>query len=174
MIRLERQKFPFTIENILSKYPNSTGDRRSCGTSGAGLREGAVSPGGGHTEAAHRGCSCCCYCSHCGDIFQTEFIHEGKTDPPLHSPLLIKQPMTPVTSCSLAENQTSCLQPVSTGGPRQQLSQTQPAGWGTLTKRGRSRRPGRCRGGPGGTGPSSPRSSWMHWRSCSCRTSIQT
>lgn len=71
---MERQKFPFTIENILSKYPNSTGDRR-CGTSG--LKE--KSPAGGQTEAAHHACLCCCYCSHCGDIYQADFIHEGKT-----------------------------------------------------------------------------------------------
>ncbi|KAM9338371.1 homeobox protein goosecoid-2 [Symphorus nematophorus] len=77
LIGIGRQKFPFTIENILSKYPNSTGDRRSCGTSGAGLKERTVSPAGGQTETVHRACLCCCYCSHCGDIFHTEFIHEA-------------------------------------------------------------------------------------------------
>uniref|UniRef100_A0A4W6CPU2 Goosecoid homeobox 2 n=1 Tax=Lates calcarifer TaxID=8187 RepID=A0A4W6CPU2_LATCA len=50
---MERQKFPFTIENILSKYPNSNGDRRTCGTSGAGLKEKAVSPVGDQTETVH-------------------------------------------------------------------------------------------------------------------------
>ncbi|XP_044031013.1 homeobox protein goosecoid-2-like isoform X1 [Siniperca chuatsi] len=74
LIGMERQKFPFTIENILSKYPNSNEDRRPCGTSG--LKEKAVSPVGGQTETVHRACLCCCYCSHCGDIFQTDFIHE--------------------------------------------------------------------------------------------------
>lgn len=81
LIGMERQKFPFTIENILSKYPDSNGDRRSCGTSGAGLKERPVSPAGVQAETVHRACLCCCYCSHCGDIFQTDFIHEGKTKP---------------------------------------------------------------------------------------------
>lgn len=81
LIGMERQKFPFTIENILSKYPDSNGDRRSCGTSGAGLKERPASPVGVQAEAVHRACLCCCYCSHCGDIFQTDFIHEGKTKP---------------------------------------------------------------------------------------------
>lgn len=78
---MERQKFPFTIENILSKYPNGDGDRRPCGTSGSGLKERPVSPVGVHAETVHRACLCCCYCSHCGDVFQAEFIHEGKTKP---------------------------------------------------------------------------------------------
>ncbi|XP_029300533.1 homeobox protein goosecoid-2 isoform X2 [Cottoperca gobio] len=76
-IRMERHKLPFTIDNILSKYPNSNVDRRSCGTSGAGLKEKAVCPAGGQTEAVHHACLCCCYCSHCGDIYQTDFIHEA-------------------------------------------------------------------------------------------------
>ncbi|XP_038589914.1 homeobox protein goosecoid-2 [Micropterus salmoides] len=75
LIRMERQKFPFTIENILSKYPNSNEDRWSCGTSG--LKEKAVSPVGGQTATVHHACLCCCYCSHCGDIFQADFIHEA-------------------------------------------------------------------------------------------------
>ncbi|XP_071321513.1 homeobox protein goosecoid-2 [Trachinotus anak] len=75
LIRMERQKFPFTIENILSKYPNSNGDRRTCGTSGAGLQE--KSPVGDQTETVHHACVCCCYCSHCGDIFRADFIHEA-------------------------------------------------------------------------------------------------
>lgn len=79
LIRMERQKFPFTIENILSKYPDGNGDGRSCGTSGAGLKEKRVSPVGGQTETVHCARLCCCYCSHCGDVLQTDFIHEGKT-----------------------------------------------------------------------------------------------
>lgn len=74
---MDRQKFPFTIENILSKYPNSNGDRRSCGASG--LKDRVVSPVGGQAETVHHTCLCCCYCSHCGDVYQTDFIHEGKT-----------------------------------------------------------------------------------------------
>lgn len=95
LFRMERQKFPFTIENILSKYPNSNGDRQPCGTSG--LKEKAVSPVGGQTETAHHACLCCCYCSHCGDIFQPDFIHEGKTKP--HS--LYEQSLPVLTSVTL-------------------------------------------------------------------------
>lgn len=72
LVRMERHKFPFSIENILRKYPNSNG------TSGAGIKEKAVSPAGGQTEAVHHACLCCCYCSHCGDIYQADFIHEGE------------------------------------------------------------------------------------------------
>lgn len=79
LIRMERQKFPFTIENILSKYPNGNGDRLPCGTSGVGLHESTVSPTGVKTDTIHHTCLHCCYCSHCGDIFQSDFIHEGKT-----------------------------------------------------------------------------------------------
>lgn len=83
LIRMERQKFPFTIENILSKYPNSNGDNWTCGTSGAGLKEKAASPVGDQTETVPHACMCCCcYCPHCGDIFRTDFIPEGKTIPP--------------------------------------------------------------------------------------------
>ncbi|XP_026211891.1 homeobox protein goosecoid-2 [Anabas testudineus] len=77
LIRMEKQKFPFTIENILSKYPNGNGDRLSCGTNVVGLNENSVSPVGGKTDTIHHACLRCCYCSHCGDIFQTDFIHEA-------------------------------------------------------------------------------------------------
>lgn len=80
LIRMERQKFPFTIENIL-KYPSRSGDKRSYGASGLGLKEKTVSPAGGQTEAVHHACLCCCYCSHCADILQPDFIHEGRTIP---------------------------------------------------------------------------------------------
>ncbi|XP_008301130.1 homeobox protein goosecoid-2 [Stegastes partitus] len=75
LIRMERQKFPFTIENILSKYPNSNGDKRPCGASG--LKEKTVGPAGGQTDTVPPACLCCCYCSHCADIFHTDFIHEA-------------------------------------------------------------------------------------------------
>ncbi|XP_041666259.1 homeobox protein goosecoid-2 [Cheilinus undulatus] len=75
LIRMERQKFPFTIENILSKYPDSSGDKRSCGT--AGLKDKVSGAVGGQPESVHHACMCCCYCSHCGDIFHTDFIHEA-------------------------------------------------------------------------------------------------
>nr|XP_019937649.1 PREDICTED: homeobox protein goosecoid-2 [Paralichthys olivaceus] len=77
VMRMERQKFPFTIENILTKYPDSNGDRWTCGTSGAAVKEKTVSPAGDQTETVvHHACVCCCYCSHCGDILRADFIHE--------------------------------------------------------------------------------------------------
>ncbi|XP_058472428.1 homeobox protein goosecoid-2 [Solea solea] len=76
LIRMDGQKFPFTIENILSKYPNGNSDRWTCTTSGAGLNESTVSPVGDQIETVHHTCVCCCCCSHCGDILRSDFIHE--------------------------------------------------------------------------------------------------
>lgn len=169
---MERQKFPFTIENILSKYPNSNGDRRTCGTSGAGLKEKAVSPVGDQTETVHHACLCCCYCSHCGDIFRSDYIPEGKTKP--SAPLArfknwFCYQYHLYTPCLQSSNQISSLQPVNTDGPRW-CSQTH-AGQEKLAEM--SSHPVRCRGGPDVTALFSQRSSWTHWRSCSCRTSTQ-
>ncbi|XP_068191642.1 homeobox protein goosecoid-2-like [Antennarius striatus] len=77
LIGMERQKFPFTIENILTKYPNSTGDKWTCGAGDAGVKERIVSPAGVQADNIHHTCLCCCYCSHCGDLFQTELMHEA-------------------------------------------------------------------------------------------------
>uniref|UniRef100_A0A672FQD8 Goosecoid homeobox 2 n=1 Tax=Salarias fasciatus TaxID=181472 RepID=A0A672FQD8_SALFA len=75
LIRTVGQKFPFTIENILSKYPSSSGDKYGPSE----VKEKMAALAGSHTEAVHHACLCCCYCSHCADIFQTDLIHEGKT-----------------------------------------------------------------------------------------------
>lgn len=160
---MEREKFPFTIENILSKYPNSNEDRLSFGISGAGLEDKAASPVGRKIDTTHHACLCCCYCSHCGDIFHTDFIHEGK----IRSSARCRQYHL---FCSPTSDLISSSQPVSTGGPRR-CSQIR-AGWEKL--RGRRRHPVRHRGGPGVTALFSQRSSWMHLRSCFCRISIQT
>lgn len=72
-IRRPRQKLPFTIENILSRYPNSNGGRRS-----TGLEERAASPVLVQTEVFHCACLCCCCCSRCGDLLQADFSHEGE------------------------------------------------------------------------------------------------
>lgn len=69
-IRRPRQKLPFTIENILSRYPNSSGGRRS-----TGLDESPVVV---QTEVLHCACLCCCCCPHCGDLLQAEFSHGGE------------------------------------------------------------------------------------------------
>ncbi|KAM3874449.1 uncharacterized protein ACN63O_001433 [Diretmus argenteus] len=78
LIRMERQKFPFTIENILNKYPTGNGESWLCGA--GGLKEKTERPGspaGSRAEAVHHSCwCCCCCCSHCGDMFQTDFIPE--------------------------------------------------------------------------------------------------
>lgn len=68
LIRRPRQKLPFTIENILSRYPN--GDRRS-----PGLEERAVLV---QTEVFRRACLCCCCCSRCGDLIQADSSHQGE------------------------------------------------------------------------------------------------
>lgn len=86
---MERQKFPFSIENILSKYPSSSGDKWSYGASGLALKEKTGTPAGGQTEAVHHACLCCCYCSHCADVLQTDFIHEGKTTLPFLSSIAL-------------------------------------------------------------------------------------
>ncbi|KAM9306154.1 uncharacterized protein KZ484_026680 [Pholidichthys leucotaenia] len=71
LVMTERQKFPFTIENILNKYPNGNG------VSTFELKEKTGSPAGGQAEAHRRSCLCCCYCSRCADVFHTEFVHEA-------------------------------------------------------------------------------------------------
>ncbi|XP_029940003.1 homeobox protein goosecoid-2 [Salarias fasciatus] len=73
LIRTVGQKFPFTIENILSKYPSSSGDKYGPSE----VKEKMAALAGSHTEAVHHACLCCCYCSHCADIFQTDLIHEA-------------------------------------------------------------------------------------------------
>ncbi|XP_068609443.1 homeobox protein goosecoid-2-like [Brachionichthys hirsutus] len=78
---MERQKFPFTIENILTKYPNGTADKWASGIGGAGIKERAASPAGVQADQNLHPCLRCCCCSHshshCGDLFQTDFIHEA-------------------------------------------------------------------------------------------------
>ncbi|MEQ2170890.1 hypothetical protein GOODEAATRI_005039 [Goodea atripinnis] len=71
-IKMERQKFPFTIENILSKYPSGIGENQSYGISVLGLKEKMVCP-----ESVHQACLCCCFCSHCADMFHSDLIHKA-------------------------------------------------------------------------------------------------
>ncbi|XP_024155445.1 homeobox protein goosecoid-2 [Oryzias melastigma] len=73
LMRMERQKFPFSIESILSKYPNSLGEKLGCGAGILGLKEKC--PSGGQAEAVCL--CCCCYCSHCADILHADLIHEA-------------------------------------------------------------------------------------------------
>ncbi|XP_017266068.1 homeobox protein goosecoid-2 isoform X2 [Kryptolebias marmoratus] len=62
LAKMERQKFPFSIEDILSKCPSGGG--------AGGLREKG--------EPARHAClCCCCYCSRCADLLHTDFIHEA-------------------------------------------------------------------------------------------------
>ncbi|XP_061782654.1 homeobox protein goosecoid-2-like [Nerophis lumbriciformis] len=60
LVRLEGQKFPFSIEDILRKYPHAYQD--------FALKEETSS-------CVHQTCSCCCccLCSRCGDLVH----HEG-------------------------------------------------------------------------------------------------
>ncbi|XP_028319302.1 homeobox protein goosecoid-2 [Gouania willdenowi] len=74
-----REKLPFTIENILNKFPNTNGDERG----GSALKEELSKPGGSQTEYIHHTCLCCCCCcccynNHCAaDVYHTELIHEA-------------------------------------------------------------------------------------------------
>uniref|UniRef100_H3CUK3 Goosecoid homeobox 2 n=1 Tax=Tetraodon nigroviridis TaxID=99883 RepID=H3CUK3_TETNG len=70
-IRRPRQKLPFTIDNILSRFPNGNGGQRS-----AGAGESAAGP----LAVLRCACLCCCgcCCSHCGDLLQADFSHEGE------------------------------------------------------------------------------------------------
>lgn len=72
-IRKPRQKLPFTIENILSRFPKSNGGQRS-----AGSDESAASPVVVQAEVFRCACLCCRRCSHCGDLLQADFSHEGQ------------------------------------------------------------------------------------------------
>ncbi|XP_030004242.1 homeobox protein slou [Sphaeramia orbicularis] len=76
-LEMDRQKFTFTIDNILNKYPNNNGDIWSFGTSVVGPRERSVSPVQNQRDTVHHTCLCCCCCSHCGDVFKAELIHEA-------------------------------------------------------------------------------------------------
>lgn len=111
LIRVERQKFPFTIDNILRKYSSSDEEGRSCGPRDVGLKEKVLSRAGGQTDTAHHTCLCCCYCSHCGDVFQTDFFREGETK------LRLLQPGV-TSNCPLTSDLISSWQRASMGGPR--------------------------------------------------------
>ena len=79
---MARQKFPFTIENILNKFPEKSNEEINRLDSAAlGLKEKAEgSTAGRPTETVHHTCclSCCC-CFHCGEVFHSDFIHESKS-----------------------------------------------------------------------------------------------
>ncbi|XP_011480275.1 homeobox protein goosecoid-2 [Oryzias latipes] len=78
LMRTERQKFSFSIESILSKCPNSLGEKLACGARVLGLKERAVCSDGGPAESVGHAClCCCCYCTHCADIIHADFIHDA-------------------------------------------------------------------------------------------------
>ncbi|XP_015240608.1 PREDICTED: homeobox protein goosecoid-2 [Cyprinodon variegatus] len=70
-IKMERQKFPFTIENILNKYPSSNGKKHAGEPDDLGLEEKTC------PEPVHHTCLCCCFCSHCASMFHSDLIHEA-------------------------------------------------------------------------------------------------
>ncbi|KAJ0057284.1 hypothetical protein NL108_002233 [Boleophthalmus pectinirostris] len=77
---MERQKFPFSIENILNTCPSTLADSSSYGVVGSGVKE-KLQPSVNRVDPGHQTCFCCCYCSHCaycGEVFQTDYIHEGR------------------------------------------------------------------------------------------------
>ncbi|CAL8281340.1 unnamed protein product [Gadus morhua 'NCC'] len=77
---MARQNFPFTIENILNKFPDKSSEEKNLLDSAAvGLKEKAEGSATGRpTETVHHTCclSCCC-CFHCGEVFHSDFIHEA-------------------------------------------------------------------------------------------------
>uniref|UniRef100_A0A8C6WNZ8 Goosecoid homeobox 2 n=1 Tax=Neogobius melanostomus TaxID=47308 RepID=A0A8C6WNZ8_9GOBI len=73
---MERQKFPFTIKDILNKYPNNNTDSPSCGIMLSGVEDKP------RLSVNHQTCFCCCYCSHCshcGELLQTDYVHDACT-----------------------------------------------------------------------------------------------
>lgn len=69
-IRRPRQKLPFTIENILSRHPDSSAGQRS-----AGLDERAALL---RTEVFPCAGLCCCCCCCCGGLLPADFSHRGE------------------------------------------------------------------------------------------------
>ncbi|XP_055087789.1 homeobox protein goosecoid-2 [Periophthalmus magnuspinnatus] len=81
---MERQKFPFSIENILSTCPHAPEDGPA--SAGSGLKHtpqpsvSRVDPGQRSGQRSEQTCFCCCFCSrcvYCGDVFQTDYVHEA-------------------------------------------------------------------------------------------------
>nr|XP_057920805.1 homeobox protein goosecoid-2 isoform X2 [Doryrhamphus excisus] len=66
LMRLERQKFPFSIEDILRKYPDTCEN-----FGGAGVKDEMRSSSCVH-QTCLCCCCCCCCCSRCGDIVHHE------------------------------------------------------------------------------------------------------
>ncbi|CAL8321133.1 unnamed protein product [Lota lota] len=79
LFSMAHQKFPFTIENILNKFPdNSNEEMNRFDSAAVGPKAKAEgSTAGRPTETVHHTCclSCCC-CFHCGEVFHSDFIHE--------------------------------------------------------------------------------------------------
>ncbi|KAL0965634.1 hypothetical protein UPYG_G00283770 [Umbra pygmaea] len=76
---MDRQKFPFTIDNILNTFPRHNEDARSSVThSTVAVEDGTRSENivAGSLEHLQPACSCCCYCSHCGEVFQADYAPE--------------------------------------------------------------------------------------------------
>uniref|UniRef100_A0AAY5L0Z8 Homeobox domain-containing protein n=1 Tax=Esox lucius TaxID=8010 RepID=A0AAY5L0Z8_ESOLU len=78
---MDRQKLPFTIENILNTFPRNTEGSVQSGVTHSTVagEDGARSeniPARSYIEDTQPTCSCCCYCSHCGEVFQTDYPPE--------------------------------------------------------------------------------------------------
>ncbi|KAJ3604780.1 hypothetical protein NHX12_026832 [Muraenolepis orangiensis] len=77
LFSMERQRFPFTIENILNLFPGGSGE----GTGGRGPAAAGGLKGkaeGRATEAnQHACCLCClCCCLHCGEVLPSDLLHQ--------------------------------------------------------------------------------------------------
>ncbi|KAF7688480.1 hypothetical protein HF521_013287 [Silurus meridionalis] len=76
---MEKKMFAFSIDSILSRTfeksdrskVNTASDTRLSSKDGPSLESGmSRNP----VEPPHHVCVCCCYCSHCGEMLQTDYL----------------------------------------------------------------------------------------------------
>ncbi|KAJ0013139.1 hypothetical protein NQD34_017473, partial [Periophthalmus magnuspinnatus] len=105
-VSMERQKFPFSIENILSTCPHAPDDGPA--SAGSGLKHtpqpsvSRVDPGQRSGQRSEQTCFCCCFCSrcvYCGDVFQTDYVHEGRIYKAAFS-FLLRNTFVTVSACA--------------------------------------------------------------------------
>ncbi|KAJ8393928.1 hypothetical protein AAFF_G00054610 [Aldrovandia affinis] len=75
----ERRKFSFTIEDILARFPRGGGERAVGQSPTSQLAQPSQDdvtleglPPAAQTDILDQPCLCCCYCSRCGDLLNTD------------------------------------------------------------------------------------------------------
>ncbi|KAI5615727.1 homeobox protein goosecoid-2-like [Silurus asotus] len=76
---MEKKMFAFSIDSILSRTfeksdrskVNTASDTRLSSKDGPSLESGMTR---NPVEPPHHVCVCCCYCSHCGEMLQTDYL----------------------------------------------------------------------------------------------------